>query len=86
MLRSVRTGLLQVLGTLAVLLLIFEVWARLFPPKDQTFATSGRTHRSPWISARIGCACGWMEAVGLKGRVAGRVRSALPTPLILSAD
>ena len=33
--RSLRTGLLQVLGTLTVLLLVLEAWARLFPPKDQ---------------------------------------------------
>ena len=33
--RSIRTGTLQVLGTLAVLLIVLEVWARLFPPKDQ---------------------------------------------------
>ena len=35
MLRSLRTGLLQVLGTILVLYLLLEVWARLFPPKDQ---------------------------------------------------
>jgi len=33
--RSIRLALLQVLGTLVVLLLAFEVWARLFPPKDE---------------------------------------------------
>jgi hypothetical protein len=32
---SVRRGLLQVLGTLVVLLLVLEAWARIFPPKDQ---------------------------------------------------
>lgn len=31
-----RTGLLQVLATVVVLLLVLEVWARLFPPKDQS--------------------------------------------------
>lgn len=34
MLSSIRTALLQVLGTLLVLFLVLEAWARLFPPKD----------------------------------------------------
>lgn len=32
--RTIRSGLLQVLGTLLVLFFVLEAWARLFPPKD----------------------------------------------------
>jgi lysophospholipase L1-like esterase len=32
--RAIRSGIFQVLGTLLVLFLVLEAWARLFPPKD----------------------------------------------------
>lgn len=32
--RTVRLALIQILATLAVLYAVFEIWARIFPPKD----------------------------------------------------